>query len=255
VDSKTGDLAMAIVNLIVVSATFVVGVGLGMVVLQLARRVSTFESWLREFSEDLRGTLGEELRLAGTAEGVGLDSISTDSSTFDYSELFNDTGDLSIVLNDGRTWLSVHRDRLRRRLLRSGCRTSIYLIHPDSKMVEVLARKGSVETSIIQGRIAESVQLVKECVSGNGHVEVLGHFLFNPFSLVLGPSGAVVTPYFLSRGGRMTPSFLFAPRPQGDGMYEALLVDVEGLRKDCLPLLPADGNVESISRVRGLRPV
>ena len=167
---------------------------------------------------------------------LGLAAAYEDASHFDYSQALCDSHQLTIVLNDGRTWLSVHRDRLRKRLQDPTRETTIYLIDPRSEMVCILARKGSIEPDVLRSRIYESIELLKELVSDKSQLEVLGHSLFNPYSLVLTEHCALIVPYFVSRGGRTVPLYVYEDTG-GDCYYRELAKDTLGLRMDSKSLL------------------
>jgi hypothetical protein len=98
-------------------------------------------------------------------------------------------------------------------------------------MVQVLARKGSKDVELIKERIHDTVQLLEEIRDDQTSLEILGHYLFNPHSLVIGDDAAVVTPFFLSRGGRTVSAFKYEDR--GSPCYfQDLLNDIERVRMD-----------------------
>lgn len=183
----------------------------------------------------VRGAIVDAVSLSRGASNVGICEIVADSGLYDYDALFAQSQRLVIALNDGRTWLSVHRDRLRRRVQDTSKETTIFLIDPNSEMVGVLARKGSTTKNAIQARIAESVQLLSELVVPGAQLEVLGHSLFNPHAAVVGDNRALLTPYFASRGGRTVPVFCFEDSgPQS--FFRQLRDDLEALRTDAREL-------------------
>lgn len=175
--------------------------------------------------------MGKRLSIAGDAAQLGLVECIPDSSLYDFTAVICESKKLVVVLNDGRTWCSVHRDRLRKRLEDPSKCTTIYLIHPESDFISVLARKGSTEPETIRTRIGETVAMLEKVCTPGTQLELLGHNLFNPHALVLSESKALLTPYFTSRGGRTVPLFVFEDSGP-DSFYRLLASDVEGLRMD-----------------------
>lgn len=173
--------------------------------------------------KSVKSVLADKLLLAFETGHLGLQSLVAESSGFDYGQIIQESRKLTIVLNDGRTWLSTQRERLRKRFADPSKETVVFLIHPRSAFVEVLARKGSKDARVIRERIMESVEMIEDISSGGGRVSVLGHFLFNPQSVVIGDGMAVVTPYYFGRGGRAVPAFVF--KDAGEGSYVRLLTD------------------------------
>lgn len=174
---------------------------------------------------------GEIKRVFMDHSPLGLVSVSTDASSYDYTELLVSSRKLVIVLNDGRTWLSVHRDRLRKRFADARTRTTVFLIHPNSDLLSIQARKGSTDVHGLRAKIHESLALLSAIKQGNPNLEVLGHHLYNTHSVVLGDSDAALTPYFLSRGGRAVPLYHYVDTG-GPCYFRDLADDLEQLRID-----------------------
>jgi hypothetical protein len=186
--------------------------------------------------------IDRRLQVAEQASKIGLAECVHDSSVYDYTPILLESKNVTILLNDGRTWTSVHRDRLRRRFAGNGS-TTIYLIHPDSAVLPILARKGSIEPEVLRSRIQETLSLLADICGPTSRLEVLGHHLYNPHSLVLSEKRGLVTPYFASRGGRTVPIFAFEDVGQ-DCHYRQMVADMEALRMDS-ELLMAHGAEES----------
>jgi hypothetical protein len=219
----------AITNLLFISGLLLIllGIGVKYELSQLSQQLKeTVTSTHKQFYDKF-----ELSNLAKECEKIGLVKIEDDSSNHRYDEILVNPKNLVVVLNDGRTWTSQHRDRLRRRFEDPSKETTIFLCHKDSNMIPVLARKGSVDINTIQNRILETVHMLEQLKTSDTTLEILGHHLFNPFSLVLSDEEALFTPYFLSRGGRTRPMFHFH-ETENPNFYKDLEKDIEMLRKD-----------------------
>jgi NADH:ubiquinone oxidoreductase subunit 6 (subunit J) len=225
------------------------GVGLVLLVYELAlvrdiERINGFSlEQIRSSLAIYDKSLSQRLKLARTREAFGLVEVCEDSANFDYSQLILESRMLVVVLNDGRTWASVHRDHLRRRFADSTKATTFVMCHPTSPMLQVLARKSSTDVQSVQSRILDTVRLLREIKQQNTVLEVLGHHLFNPYSLILGDSRAMVTPYFFSRGGHTVPVLTY--EDMGKPCYfRDLAADVERLRMDSQDIRDLAGSGE-----------
>lgn len=182
-------------------------------------------------AESIQRVLIETGELAREHGKLGLAEVYTECMDVDYGALISDSAQLTIVLNDGRTWISTHRERLRKRLADANKETTVFLVHPNSPFIEVLARKGSKDAHAISARIMETVEVLEEICGLETRLTILGHYLFNPQAVVVGDSQAVTTPFFFSRGGRNIPAFKF--KDSGEGCYfRALIEDLNRLRMD-----------------------
>lgn len=211
-------------------------------------QLTRFESVVSEIVER---RLTQKMELVRASGELGLTEIHVDCTAFDYGPIISESRRLIVVLNDGRTWASVHRDRLRRRFTDSSKETTFILTHPDSPMIQVLARKGSKDVEIIKGRIHETVQLLDEIKEEGTSLSILGHYLFNPQAVVIGDDTAVVTPFFLARGGRTVPAFKY--ENVGKQCYfQDLVKDVERVRMDTRDIssIPRNAGIQDVLRMK-----
>jgi hypothetical protein len=131
-------------------------------------------------------SLSDKLQLAQQAEDIGLAETRSDASSFDYGALLEHSPTVTIVVNDGRTWVSNNADRLRRRFKDHQKATNIILLHPSSPMMQVLARKEGSNQAALQHKVAESVAMLNQLKEAGTQLRILGHHLFNPHSVFLG---------------------------------------------------------------------
>jgi len=181
--------------------------------------------------------ISAQFGVSKNSEATGLVDLQLDAANIDFDSLIINSNKLIILLNDGRTWLSVQRDHLRKRFSDPKKETTLFIIHPDSPMINVLSRKGSIEPYSLIQRINETLQLLKEISVEDTNLEILGHHLFNPHSMILTEDTAIVIPYFVSRGGRTVPAFRYDHINDDECYYNRLSEDLEKLRMDSQSLI------------------
>lgn len=199
----------------------------GSVLAVLATKLERVES---DLLRDL-ATLARDVGLTRQFGAVGLSEVWVDSTTYDFGQVITSSRRLVIMLNEGRTWCSVHRDKLRARFADRSTETVVFVIHPESPMIDVLARKASRDSATIRRRIVDTVELLQEIRSPNTSLEILGHFVFNPHALILGDSRALISPYFTARGGRTVPVLCYEDTG-ASCFFKDIEKDVELLRID-----------------------
>ena len=170
------------------------------------------------------------VKLARQAESMGLVEARSEGG-FDYRELLIRSGELVIALNDGRTWVSTNAAYLKQRFREENKTTTVYLVHPRSSLVDVLARKEGIDRNGFLHKLAETVLMLNQLREQGTQLEILGHHLFNPHSVFLGDQYVVLTPYFHSRGRRIVPAYKFENR-EGDSFYKEIKNDLLALRMD-----------------------
>lgn len=186
--------------------------------------------------------LQENIGSAGGMNELGLVEIRKDSTIYDYTDIIIKPRNLVIILNHGQTWVSLHIDRLRKRLSDPTKETTFFFVHPNSPLVSAVARKASMEPSAFVGKVNETVARINEIKHPQTKVNIYGHYLYNTYSACIGDTEAVITPYYISRGIRTVPSFRFADI--GDEcVFRELVEDAKRLKLDAAHIeVPASAN-------------
>ncbi len=191
--------------------------------------------------------------VGGRAAAVGLTDIVGDFNNFNLGPIIAEARQLTVVLNDGRTWVSIYQNALRQRLKDSTKQTTLLLCHPDSAMLSVLARKGSIDVDGLRNRLFDTIAHFDQILQQSaGRVEILGHHLFNPCSLVLTESLAVLTPYMFSRGLKTVPVLVFNDTGE-NSFYRHLVDDIERLRIDAEPIVSPASTIREMPDLKRLR--
>lgn len=196
----------------------------------------------------------ERLSLADEASKMGLSNIHSDASNYDYTAMIDHATTLTIVLNDGRTWISHNAVKLRKRFLDPAKSTRLFFLHPESPMQQVLARKyGSSESSLV-AKLNETLVMLADMSSPQSKIEVFAHKLFNPHSVFIADSFVVISPYFHSRTRRTVPALRFHDAGEGC-FFREVREDIDALRFDADTLKLPWQAAEVASEAHLLQPV
>ncbi|WP_333591456.1 hypothetical protein [Brevundimonas sp.] len=177
-------------------------------------------------------SINDRLNLNRGEDDVGLVRVDSDSGHYDFSKILESDGDISIVLNDGRTWISTRSEPLKARFTRPA-KTTFILLDPSSEGVALMAKKQGTSAPAIKHKIAEAIRMIKEYGGNSDKVTIVGHDLFNPYSLFISSELAVITPYFASKGRRPVPAFFFekgVSRKYYDELSDDLSILIAGSR-------------------------
>jgi hypothetical protein len=185
------------------------------------------------------GKLSDRILQLGEKNELGLVELAGDASIYDYTDIIAQPKTLTIVLNHGQTWVSVHIERLRKRFADPTKETTFFVIHPESPLVPIVARKGNTEPSVILAKLRETISLLREIKGPQSRVNIYGHFLYNTYSACIGDKEAVVTAYFLSRGARTVPVFRFAD-VGSECVFRELVDDIKKLKLDSAYIGPSE---------------
>ncbi|MEI8668568.1 hypothetical protein P4S65_09860 [Pseudoalteromonas sp. B131b] len=165
-------------------------------------------------------------------EEIGLTHSFGSSGAYDYGDIIKNSEVLRVVLNDGRTWISNNLRHLEERFKDEKKKTTIFLQHPDSNMVEIICKKVGSDESSFRIKIRESIKMIQEISTKGDHIRIVGHHYFNPQSTFLSEHRAVVTPYYYSKA-RKTPPVLCFKKTSTDCYYSRLRQDLKALEADC----------------------
>lgn len=172
----------------------------------------------------------EKIKLAGQEDALGLREVQRELIHVEVlSRLILESQDLTVMINDGRTWVSNNSTRLETRFRDPTKNTTFVLLDPDGPIVAVQARKESVDAESIRGKVRQTVQILCTLAKKETDLKILVHDFYNPQTVFLGDDVAVVTPYFTAPGRKPIPAFIF--RNTGDASHFSLL------RQDALELV------------------
>ncbi len=198
-----------------------------------AARQQTFQSEFDKIRRDL-------FRI-GERNDLGLVEVSDDATRINYEDIIVSARVLTIVLNEGRSWVAQHGDQLRRRF-RDHKDTRFFLIDPSSPVVPILARKAGTESETVRARISDAVRMIEDIArETGGDVTVYGHRLYNSYACCLSESEAILVPYFSARGTGTLPAFRFM-NSGAKCYHRELTEDVERLLIDSEYLLAPTNN-------------
>lgn len=134
------------------------------------------------------------------------------SRNYDYSAMLRDSHEISLVFNDMYNWLGNHKHRqvLEDRIRANERKTAIYLIHPESPVLNYVAAKSN-KLHVI-ARTGDNRQLydIKRSLSRlleniiddvGDKTRIIGHQWVHAYSLVMNETEAYATPYLNKRVG------------------------------------------------------
>ena len=165
----------------------------------------------------------------------GLINYAHDSRDYDFRPILKDPGLLSVVLNDGRRWVTIHHDELVERFGNLGHDTDFFTIDPDSVFVDVLAKKTSVSTQELKNKISETVSVLTDCLSNSlkkSRLRIYSMANFPTHSVFLTDKRLVLTPYQISSGRRRVPLYVYGGSNNRATRLRDKLDDIEKLRAE-----------------------
>ena len=146
--------------------------------------------------------------------------------------------ELIVVQNDGRSWIDSNRERILGRLSDPNKKTRIVLYHPQSRFLHTLIEKNGKRLQDQIGEIKRSFEILNGAEAPSEALSVRGHFGFNPYSLLISDRFAFMSPYHYREAGKL-PLFKFsihAPSP----LYASLRKDAELLYEGARPMTRDD---------------
>ena len=162
---------------------------------------------------------------------LGLSHCYKEVDRFDFTDIIEDAPELTIVLNDGRTWVSNYFQRFQNRFEDKKKTTTIILMHPESDAIKLHANKVGGDHISIQMKISETIREITKANQDLVNVKILGHKFYNTLSIFLTDSNAIITPYFISKVRQTPPIFLFENAGPAC-FYSKLKADVSALMAD-----------------------
>ncbi len=169
---------------------------------------------------------------------VGLNDIHADDKDFAFDDMLLSSRELTIVMNDGRRWVGRHSDLLRKRLSYPYYKTTFIFQHPESDMINILAKKTQHPPIYIQEKIEGTVKELHSFERNESHeLKTYGHELYNVYALFISEDFAAYTPYNIAYGRYTVPIFVFK-KQRTESQYDMLQKDAHNVIKLSKELLP-----------------
>jgi hypothetical protein len=194
----------------------------------------TAETHLHQLERHI-DSLEQSLRVAKHDPVLGLSETFHDVENFSYSQMIRESQNIIAVLGDGYSWVGRHAEALADRFADATKKTTIILVHPESELTAVLARKVGMQKEHFRHKIYSTVRQLKKLNTGKDNVKIWGHTLINSHSVFIADNKAVFSPYFLSTQRRMPPIFVLRDTGQSS-FFSKLKQDVNYLEKECSPI-------------------
>ena len=219
------DVAMTIVSSIMVASIL----------------ASIYEYFLREdimkMNDASSDRVIEKISVENFSRDIGLSGVYSNANSYDYSDFITNSPSITIVLNDGRTWVSNHESDIEDRLKNIGLKTRVVLINPDSPFLESLALKIGTNKPSLSEKIKETTKtLISHCEDGT-ELMIYYHDFPTSFSLFMCEESARVVTYPIARKADKVPLVVFKKGDAGTYFY-SIERDIETLIKSSKLIFP-----------------
>lgn len=170
----------------------------------------------------------EKISVEYISQKLGLSGIFQNANTYEYSDFLLGAKCITVLMNDGRTWVSNHESDIEDRLNMSGFKTRFLLINPESPFLPALALKiGTTEMALAQ-KIRETTDTLISHCGDNADLEIYYHNFPTSFCLYMCGEYARLVTYPMARKADKVPLFEFRKADEG-GYYQSIERDVEAL--------------------------
>jgi len=185
-------------------------------------------------TRDERDRLSHLFGVHESVQRTGLKQVEIDSTSFDYGPMIRAGGNLRIVLNDGRTWVSDKITHLQERFKEKG-ETEFYLMDPHSPVIPQLAKKTGYSDDEQRDKVKQAVRRLVEAFDQpekKGSLKIYYLKYYPTHSIFMNDKEVVITLYGISHGRRPVPAFVFDKEHGGDFVYKHIEDDVKNIRTE-----------------------
>ncbi len=208
--------------LLQLAGVLMIGGGLGIIDKTLLHR-DTFENTRRLFM------------IHESTVQLGLKEIIRDANQYSYSRIVRESPSLSVVLNDGRTWVSAHITDIKSRFEKKEFVTELFVPDPNGSFAPIIAKKTGYTDADQVAKIEQAKSRLIEEFDIGGHVGTLRIYHIPHFpthSVFLGSDEALVSQYGVSSGRRAVPLFAYCRLSDANCLYADVRDDVGKLRAE-----------------------
>jgi len=172
----------------------------------------------------------EKFDISKNCELMGLTGLGYDASEEDFDDLLFNQKNVTIILNDGRTWISHRSVKIKKRINNKRQKTTFILIDPESDFLHSLAIKLGVTNEILKAKILETHKMLREMSGKNKNLEVYGHSLPTSQSIFMCEDYAYSAPYPMATKMDHIPIYKYS-KFGNEPVYEGISNDIMELQK------------------------
>lgn len=176
------------------------------------------------------------LRIHDSVDELGLREIMPESQGYNFTNLIETAGSLSIVMNDGLRWVGNNTVALQERFSKKGI-TEFFTVDPDSAFVTCLAAKTGTTPADLQKKIRETWQRLETCYNSStkvGNLKIYKLKTYPTRSMFLSANMLVETPYQTASGRANIPVYEYCKVARKDSPHAFATHDIEELRKEAI---------------------
>ncbi|MCP4581312.1 MAG: hypothetical protein GY839_06815 [candidate division Zixibacteria bacterium] len=170
-----------------------------------------------------------------SATDLGLKEISRNAQDYPFSDFIKESKSLSIVMNDGRTWISSRLYDLSYRFNQKDKITEFFLPNPEGDFIRILAKKTNYTEKEQINKIIETKKRIIEEYVARGKKGILKIYYIPNYpthSVFFGSTKAIITLYSIPRTRQAVPLFIFNNNNIDDSLYGFVQQDIKILRKE-----------------------
>ena len=236
-----------------VIASIMIILGLGLIVLkanlpensiwaQIAGDISsailvsgTISLLFRIFQDnETTATLKRLMRIHDSVDELGLEEIKSDVQSFLFTDLIENSNELSIIMNDGQRWVGNNTVSLTKRFSKNTV-TNFFTVDPDSVFVKKKKKKTGTSVEQLKEKINDSWNRLGQAYDESEKKGVLKIYKLKHFptrSIFFSEKELVETPYQTSSGKVKIPLYLYKKVSREDSPYNFVKHDIEELLKE-----------------------
>lgn len=204
----------------------------------ISNEIHLFRSEITEGMRDSEERIRLSMWTSDTFDHLGtygiVDCVPS-SESYSFSNFIAESRELSLCLNDSRSWLSSNMESLKIHMQKPGSRTNVILVNPGGLYAKIIADKTRVTLNSLSEKIKEAIRKWIEAYQmtppPKGDLRIYWHDLAVMHALYLSDKRALVTPYTISRPRANVPLFTYA-NAGNQTFYQFAKHDIESLLQD-----------------------
>lgn len=176
------------------------------------------------------------LRIHDSVDELGLREILPESQGYNFTNLIENSGTLSIVMNDGLRWVGNNTVALQERFSKKSV-TEFFTVDPDSVFVESLAAKTGTTPDDLRKKIRDTWQRLENSYNNSTKQGVLKIYRLKTYptrSIFLSANMLVETPYQIAAGRANIPVYEFCKVSRKDSPHAFAEHDIGEMRKESI---------------------
>lgn len=185
--------------------------------------------------ESIRDDIKRNTAVKANISELGLVDVYKDANDFKFKEIIENSQNLIVCVNHGRTWLSQRSEYFKFRFRNVRNKTTFIFSDPDGDSAKIIAKKEGKNANDLKLRVEEAIKILRDSGGIGDKLKIYFQPYYTCQTVILADDMLILTPYYNSSGRYSVPLFVY--KNMGEtSYYHKIHSDIQSLISESMEI-------------------